>query len=569
VVRLCTLIEKSGAVTAAKEALASADWWDGLVELWSRGETLRSLEALVLRPEFCALFTDKERDEARKRLDECPSALQVEGEVVLVSSVPTQPPTPGGRTVPDPSRYNNLNSQERIEQQERDLKNGLTLQATSWDRSHLEECAQCAEAHPVVVEAYRRSDSDAVDKLQDLLEVLKICLDYNSHKVELLLERMNLSSTRPEDREGWNVDENVFRTLCSESENNLPPLLEQRAAMVAAYVGYFISRYASTLGSHADDRLLPWREGVGPPVLSNFVRRLDRDDFLNLLIADQCYRVWPGYDPVDVLRVPSYAEFQPVAGVLETEEFPLPRIGYTPSFSFGYFMDCVRDGAMWRHPECKGAQCVRPELRTATPPASNAKDSPPRRRREPSLEDRGNPLEASCRKAMGGDLFVELVPQARPSALQAEYLFHRRGCPEPSDIVFSLARAFEIQMKNGWLKGFADYLLEKGIRDDPEVSDFKALLFPKSQRERPTLGEMKKLVETDSRHLDEYGAKCGNELKKVRTALSRVVDFRNQAGHQGCLSFELANQIRSDWLGQSRRGGGIFEAVLPCGLPPA
>jgi hypothetical protein len=119
----------------------------------------------------------------------------------LVSGVPTQPPTPGGRTVPDPSRYDNLNPHERIEQQERDLNSGLPLQATSWDRSHLEECAQCAEAHPAVVEAYRRFDSDAVEKLRDLLEVLKICLDYSWHKAELLLEQMNLSSTQPDDKE--------------------------------------------------------------------------------------------------------------------------------------------------------------------------------------------------------------------------------------------------------------------------------------------------------------------------------------------------------------------------------
>ena len=218
-----------------------------------------------------------------------------------------------------------------------------------------------------MVEAYGRFDSNAVDKLRDLLKVLKICLDYSSDKVELLLERMNLSSKRPEDREGWNVDENTFETLCSEAENNLPPLLEQRAAMVAAHVGYFISRYASTLGNHADERLLQWREGVGPHALADFAHGLDRDDFLNLLIADRCYRVWPGYDPVDVLRVPSYGEIQPVVGVLEMEEFPLLPVGYTPSFDFGYFMDCVRDGAMWRHPEYKGAQYGRPELRTAPP----------------------------------------------------------------------------------------------------------------------------------------------------------------------------------------------------------
>ena len=125
-------------------------------------------------------------------------------------------------------------------------------------------------------------------------------------------------------------------------------------------------------------------------------------------------------------------------------------------------------------------------------------------------------------------------------------------------------------MRDGWLKGFADYLLEKGIRDYPEVSDFKALLFRgKFQRERLTLEKMREVLDTDSCHLGEYCAKRGSELQKVRTAVRRVIEFRNHAAHQGCLGFELAKQIRSDWLGQSRPGEGIFQAVLPCGFPPA
>jgi len=183
--RLYNLIAESGAVAAAKQALASANWSDGLVELWGLGETIRSLEALVLRPEFCWLFTDKERAVAKARLDDCSPAPQTEGEAILTSGAPTQPPTSGGRTVADPSRYNNLNPHERIEQQERDLKGGLPLQAISCDRSHLDQCAQCAEAHPAVVEAYRSFDSNAVDELRDLLKVLRICLDCSWHKMVL------------------------------------------------------------------------------------------------------------------------------------------------------------------------------------------------------------------------------------------------------------------------------------------------------------------------------------------------------------------------------------------------
>jgi hypothetical protein len=176
-----------------------------------------------------------------------------------------------------------------------------------------------------VVEAYHDFDSNVAEKLWYLLTVLKICLDCSWHNMELLLEQMKLSSTRPDDRECWDVDEYAFSALCSEAESNLLPLLEHRAATAAAHVGYFISRYASTLPWRSgEDELLQWREGIGPHVFADFVRRLDRDDFLNLLIADQCYRVWPGYEPVDVLRVRSDGEFRPVEGVLETKPFELP-----------------------------------------------------------------------------------------------------------------------------------------------------------------------------------------------------------------------------------------------------
>jgi hypothetical protein len=73
----------------------------------------------------------------------------------------------------------------------------------------------------------------------------------------------------------------------------------------------------------------------------------------------------------------------------------------------------------------------------------------------------------------------------------------------------------------------------------------------------------------NSRHLSEYCAKCGGDLQMVRAAVRRVISLRNQAGHQGCLGFELAKQIRSDWLGQSRPGEGIFQAILPGGLLPS
>src|ERR1039458_7129964 len=91
--RLYNLIAESGAVAAAKQALASANWSDGLLELWGLEETPRSLEALVLGPEFCSLFTDEERAVAKARLDDCSPAPRAEGEAILPDfSIPLRLP---------------------------------------------------------------------------------------------------------------------------------------------------------------------------------------------------------------------------------------------------------------------------------------------------------------------------------------------------------------------------------------------------------------------------------------------------------------------------------------------
>ena len=101
------------------------------------------------------------------------------------------------------------------------------------------------------------------------------------------------------------------------------------------------------------------------------------------------------------------------------------------------------------------------------------------------------------------------------------------------------------------------------VREYPKDSGYKTLLFNgKFRGEHLPLGEMEKVVGIKCPHLDEYCAECGSELQKVRAALRRVIDFRNTAAHKGCLSLELVRQIRGDWLGQTRPGEGIFQALI-------
>ena len=61
------VIEKGG-LAAAKEFLSSEKPQSGLTTLWECGRLDISMEAHVINPQFESLFTEDERETARKRL---------------------------------------------------------------------------------------------------------------------------------------------------------------------------------------------------------------------------------------------------------------------------------------------------------------------------------------------------------------------------------------------------------------------------------------------------------------------------------------------------------------------
>ena len=67
--RFLQMLNERGGVGTAKYLLAKADAQQGLFRLWEVGQLDSSMEALVLLPQFEALFTAEEQAEARQRLD--------------------------------------------------------------------------------------------------------------------------------------------------------------------------------------------------------------------------------------------------------------------------------------------------------------------------------------------------------------------------------------------------------------------------------------------------------------------------------------------------------------------
>ena len=66
--RFLQMISEHGGMGTAKHLLASYEIQYGFTELWLYGRLDLTVEAHVLKPEFQELFTDQERERARKRL---------------------------------------------------------------------------------------------------------------------------------------------------------------------------------------------------------------------------------------------------------------------------------------------------------------------------------------------------------------------------------------------------------------------------------------------------------------------------------------------------------------------
>jgi hypothetical protein len=68
--RFLQMVSDEGGVAAARKLLAADRPSDGFTTLWEASRLDLSVEAHVLRPEFAVLFTDAERETARRRLAE-------------------------------------------------------------------------------------------------------------------------------------------------------------------------------------------------------------------------------------------------------------------------------------------------------------------------------------------------------------------------------------------------------------------------------------------------------------------------------------------------------------------
>jgi hypothetical protein len=67
--RFLQMISEQGGLAAARQLLWSDAPSEGFTTLWERGRLDLTVEAHVLHAEFAPLFTDKDREQARARLE--------------------------------------------------------------------------------------------------------------------------------------------------------------------------------------------------------------------------------------------------------------------------------------------------------------------------------------------------------------------------------------------------------------------------------------------------------------------------------------------------------------------
>lgn len=73
--RFIQMVENHGGFEAAKILLHTHGFQYGFTELWKCKCLNLTMEALVLQPQYVALFTDEEGEIARTRLQDCGSDL--------------------------------------------------------------------------------------------------------------------------------------------------------------------------------------------------------------------------------------------------------------------------------------------------------------------------------------------------------------------------------------------------------------------------------------------------------------------------------------------------------------
>lgn len=563
-------INEFGAVGAIQRRLEPEQQDDVLAGLaaWYRLDL--SIEFLALRPAWKTLFSDAERRRAAIRLhkflvmslpeasaplvtDDLDGIVEwLEDKIVRCEVVPDLPKTckSVGGTACEFS------------------ETGL-IPTSLTQCVHYLNCRKCLGEFPQLEKRFRRFETDTIRQCRELLRILRVCVERAGQ------ERKQGVPVGRDDEFAW------------------------RAIVCGAGLTYIDSiREVSRILSEVERGEMPEQ------ALRQLLLGFDQDELYLLSFAEAASQPfievqWSLYDNDDLIYLPSDGDLWDIPGAVEVLDAPdvskWKRLMTGSDLEFSKRQRNRDDGTLWIDGDglfyvLNAAAALQAHRRSVALGRENVNED----RSFETLFERLNEIrdlvasnsaaqvpmidtlqslvhntpswhraETSLRGELGDALFNRLSAGTLRSTIAAEY-YWLANTPDPSIIVFSLAKAFECELRESVFLPFCKKLLASGIRDFPEPGQ-PVKLPPLMKNGKPLyqpLGAMQKLLKHPelSRFLEERQIRK-DELMEV---LREVKPKRDSAAHDGQpVPLEDVAAIRERWLGKTGAFPNIFAVLAP------
>ena len=408
--------------------------------------------------------------------------------------------------------------------------------------------------------------------LRALFRSLKACMIRTRERAEKIacLDLDNYRLSSPEDQD-------LAQTAFEDDVDHAEEVLEWRAVVVADLVGEAMSAYARAR-SPLDDPWIAWRREPADEPAGEFVRNLKEEEFFCGRVA---YHIHAALNISRPSSVPTDGDLEDLPGHLETEAANtwlewLDVLGVSGdtavlnSATTAANRD-LDEGNSRSNSEVEGRIAEVKDLVSAFQmPTIERLDSFGGKLDALGAPDRFKAGEF-LKEALGVEVYSSLCGDAQLAALDAERRFRDRETLDWNSVTAELAKAFEIQVKQGFVPRLAEFLRQKEITVFPDNEllpgsrDRKRWPIIRNGRALQSLhlGEIEKALGSPLPELQEFGRTHGFDLAALERLIREMSSYRNIAVHETRMTFVDALRLREKWLGVAARDGGIFGPLLP------
>lgn len=441
-------------------------------------------------------------------------------------------------------------------------------------RSHLRDCVGCCDRHPELERRFHEHDVSLLESFPALVDGFRLLApDGLLQRVacEAFLEDGG-SSADPDDPDEVDAQMDIIH-------KSLERLVAWRSLLLAAQIGRKLLVYTGTF-ANPEENWWTWREGRGDATAAQFVAELTERQFLCIKFAHRCAlsipfgeRVAPGllrdlFDNLAAVQWPhsSYrhfeAEYSQLISLSQAQFADGPKLMLAELVS-------VMDGPSRSGDERADARVGIDELRElkAAVESNSAAQIPLIDVVERLVERLGEPskreAEDYLRGVLGGT-FSLLCPGAQNTLIAAEQLSRYRELTDPSVVVVELRKAFELQLKDYFLKLLLNFLRrEKNRRNYPEDAAVSHRLMNGGHlNDRIMLGKIAELLESGRPEVEEFAQKQHVNLRELAETVREVSKQGGDGAHRAGFNRDEAQRLKEQWLRGAPFGAGIFSALV-------